>query len=94
MDVASISPGISVRLPMAMRVAEPERDRAVGDFLDQVVFDQQLDALAQFVAARIEEASAGKEECGHGRLLNCVVDAMGQGLREVKEEVSPERDPR
>ena len=57
-------------------------DRAVGDVLDEAVFDQHFDALGQLIAAGVEKASAGEEECGHGRLLNCVVDAMGQGFRE------------
>ena len=36
-------------------------DRAVGDLPDQGVLDQDLDPIDQFVAARIEEASPGKQ---------------------------------
>src|SRR6202011_2207504 len=41
-------------------------DRPIGNFLDALAFDQNLDPVHEFAAARIEEASAEKQEGGHG----------------------------
>ena len=45
-------------------------DRAIGDFADLAVLDEQLDPIHEFVAARIEKAAAVEQEAGrvrHGR---------------------------
>ena len=63
---ASISPGISVRPPRSMRCARGAGDRAVGDFADDAVLDEDLHAVEQFVAAGIEQSEVVEQEAGHG----------------------------
>ena len=43
-------------------------DRTVGDVLDHAVFDQDRYAILQFVAARVQEASAAEHVAGHMRI--------------------------
>src|SRR5262249_28274652 len=51
-------------------------DRAVGNFLDALAFDQDLDPAHEFAVAPIEEASAGKQEGGHGEACAGEVSAI------------------
>jgi len=61
-------------------------DRPIGNVLDALAFDQDLDPVHEFAAARIEEASAGKQEGGHG-------EACGRTTFWAKRSLLPNRNP-
>ena len=61
------------------------RDRPVGDFLDHAVLDQDGDAVLQFVAARIEEASAAEQIACHVSPHCCITPPKWRQCRLLDE---------
>ena len=66
-------------------------DRAIGDFLDQGVLDEDFYPVVQFVEPRVQEASAGEEMLAHACLSKCFAAGQTSDPAAVRDAAPPPR---